>query len=270
MENANLSTVYEADTTAEAYMIAGLLQQLEMQSVVSGSRLTGAIGELPVTGLIKVQVPTAMREEAIKVIEQWDKSNPAEDTVPAANQTSTFFGKTVIFLFGLALGATALFIYDYSPSKTVVSEDGIDYNGDGELDEKWIFNGSFIKEQRFDRNRDGTWDDAALYNDKGLIQTVISDNNFDGHFENSSEYQNGLLIFTKTDENKDNRPELISKFRHGVLYKTWYYDLVTGKLVHEQTFKDGALVSARLDSNSDGTLDTDINYDAYERPIKNP
>jgi predicted Fe-Mo cluster-binding NifX family protein len=78
-----MKSVYEASHSVEAHMILHLLEQGGLKAVVQGEYLQGAIGELPVTGLVKVMVNAEDYEEAREIIELWEsgeiESGP-EDT----------------------------------------------------------------------------------------------------------------------------------------------------------------------------------------------
>ena len=49
--------LYEAEHVLDAYLVRNALAEIEIPAFVSGEHLTGAMGELPAMGLVKVWVP---------------------------------------------------------------------------------------------------------------------------------------------------------------------------------------------------------------------
>ncbi len=70
-----MKSVYEASHSVEAHMIMHLLQQGGLKACVQGEYLQGAIGELPVTGLVKVMVNDEDYQEAREIIELWESAD---------------------------------------------------------------------------------------------------------------------------------------------------------------------------------------------------
>jgi hypothetical protein len=52
-----MQTVYEAENLLDAHLVKGALEQQGIPAYVAGEYLTGAMGELPVMGLVAVMVP---------------------------------------------------------------------------------------------------------------------------------------------------------------------------------------------------------------------
>jgi len=66
-----MRTVYHAEHLADAYLVKGLLEAIDIPAFVPGEFLVGAIGELPVAGLVLVAVPTSLWPEAMAALEGW-------------------------------------------------------------------------------------------------------------------------------------------------------------------------------------------------------
>lgn len=66
-----MKTVLHALNTLEANIIKGLLESEGIASNVLGEYLQGAIGELPVNGLIRVVVDESDYERAAAIINEW-------------------------------------------------------------------------------------------------------------------------------------------------------------------------------------------------------
>jgi hypothetical protein len=69
-----MTSVYEASLSVEAHMIKHLLEQGGLKAFVQGEYLQGAMGELPVTGLVRVMVNDEDYQEAREIIELWESS----------------------------------------------------------------------------------------------------------------------------------------------------------------------------------------------------
>jgi hypothetical protein len=83
-----MRVVYEAENIIDAHLVKGLLERDGVPAFVSGEYLTGALGELPVMGLVSVSVPdsefpqaqltlAALRRERARPI-----ADPAWDAEP--------------------------------------------------------------------------------------------------------------------------------------------------------------------------------------------
>ncbi len=63
-----MRVVYEAEHLIDAHLVRGALEQAGIPAFVRGEHLTGAIGELPVFGLVAVCVPESGWAEARAVV----------------------------------------------------------------------------------------------------------------------------------------------------------------------------------------------------------
>lgn len=66
-----LRVVYEAENVIDAHLVKGMLENDGIPAYVRGEHLTGALGELPVMGLVAVCVADADWPEACQVIAVW-------------------------------------------------------------------------------------------------------------------------------------------------------------------------------------------------------
>lgn len=83
-----MHTVYEAEHLIDAHLIRGRLEAEGIEAWVLGEWLTGAMGELPAGGLLRIGVGEADRERAEAVIAEWRQSEP----VPADELDSLIDG----------------------------------------------------------------------------------------------------------------------------------------------------------------------------------
>ena len=66
-----MRVVYEAENVIDAYLVKGLLEIEEIPAWVRGEYLTGALGELPVMGLVAVSVADFDFPAADRIVAAW-------------------------------------------------------------------------------------------------------------------------------------------------------------------------------------------------------
>ncbi len=71
--------IYHAANSLDANMIKGLLAQYNIQSFIQGEYLQGGIGELPTVDLITVSVVNTHKEEAKRIIAEWQLASIVEE-----------------------------------------------------------------------------------------------------------------------------------------------------------------------------------------------
>ena len=64
--------VFNANTALEAHLVAELLRRSHIEARIDGEYLAGGIGDLPVTGLVRVVVAEQDLELAKSIIAQWE------------------------------------------------------------------------------------------------------------------------------------------------------------------------------------------------------
>jgi hypothetical protein len=151
----------------------------------------------------------------------------------------------------------------YAAYRTPISDDGVDYNRDGLVDEKWTFspNGTFLKVEQ-DRNLDRKVDAVIDYDERGLMASGRSDDNFDGIFETRQRYGNGSLVMAETDTDGDGYPDMRWFYAYGVLDRADVMNPATGRPLRVEHYRLGRLTHADVDTDLDGGLDTRVKYDA--------
>ena len=251
-----MKLVYEPANAIEAHMILNLLEQAGLSGRVDGEFLQGGVGELQASGFIRVMIEEVDYEAARKIIEQWDKYQPRELIEEGPKRAHPVFSGFI----GLCVGLISLTIYYNTPT----TYDGIDFDGDGLLDEKWVYVHDKLSKIEVDRDFDGKADHIIQYDRKGHIESASSDDNFDGVFETDWIFLNGNIQWTKSDTTSDGYQDYQQFFSNGVLNKVKFIDPVSGKPLKTQTYDRIKLRSAELDSNGDGKFDTSYLYDELE------
>jgi len=249
-----MKTLYEASSAVEGHMILDLLRQEGLTAHIHGEHLQGAIGELPAAGLVRLVVDEADYAKAREVVERWDSDQPQEVKPRSATRPPrVLYG----VLLGLALGIAGSYAFYRSP----VTVDGVDYNADGLLDEKWTYapSGKPLKFE-VDRNLDRKIDYIAHYDARGLIESAESDDDFDGVFETKIHFRAGNVELSETDTDGDGYPDLRSHYESGVPTSTEFMNPSTGLPLRVEYFKLGRLMMAEVDTDGDGILDTRYRY----------
>lgn len=253
-----MRTVYEAANAVEAHMIVDLLRQDGIEAHVRGESLTGAMGELPAGGLVRVEVDEVEHVRARAIVERWDAAQPAATaSAPAAQQLVP--GRTLLaFGAGLVAGVLCAAFWFKAP----VSKDGLDYNDDGTLDEIWTFapNGYQLKTQ-VDRNLDGKIDLRQSHGRVGMATDAEADDDFDGTFETRMTFRRNSVERVEVDTDRDGIVDLRTNYRHGVTVSNEYIDPYTAKPRKVEYLKLGKPTHADIDTNGDGVLDKRVRYD---------
>ena len=76
-----MRTIYEAENLFDAQWVKDALEAAGIPAFIAGAALTGAIGELPVMGLVLVQVPDGAVAAAAPIVAAFDEllaERPAE------------------------------------------------------------------------------------------------------------------------------------------------------------------------------------------------
>jgi hypothetical protein len=66
-----MRTVYNAEHLTDAYLVKAMLEDIGIPAFVPGEYLVGAMGELPMLGLVAVSVPTGLWPEAYAALQRW-------------------------------------------------------------------------------------------------------------------------------------------------------------------------------------------------------
>lgn len=259
-----MKQVYEAANVTDAHMIKDLLVQAGIPAHLHGEYLQGALGELPVGGMIFVQVPEADAGRARQIIDDWMQATPDpldDDTPapePAAERKRPPVLRTVTTLgVGIAIGA----LVAWSQLRGPTTAQTVDHNGDGSADEWFYYSGDQLLRVETDRNRDGTADAIVHYDRHGDMHRAEDDDNFDGRREAIHRFRDGLWVETTVDDDGDGSPEYRAEAAAGVVYLEEWLDR-SGAVVKNVSHTRGRPSRSDLDTNGDGHLDTRRHLDA--------
>ena len=253
-----MKSVFEASTGLEAYMMKNLLATYDVESEVFGEHLQGGVGDLQAIGIVRVMVELIDYDRAKEIVREWESSEvkPIKKDKPATKSS-----RFLCLFFGCVIGASIVFMALNSP----VTSDGIDYDGDGTLEEKWIYNGSILKRTEVDRNDDGEPDEIYYYDLHGLLKSAKFDPDLDGVFEGTTSYKDGKALRSLYDLDKDGFSEYRESYSLGLFISASYYSPETKNIKKIQYYENGLLlIMAEVDTDGDGHLDTQYNYDRFE------
>lgn len=249
-----MRTVFEPSNALEGHMLQDLLKQRGISSRVDGAQLQGGVGELPVTGFIRLIVDDEDYDSARAIIDEWE-STVVPDPIPVPRQKPSrgIFGAIV----GLVLGVAGTYAFCRAPTNT----EGIDYNEDGTLDERWEYSpsGTLVR-STLDRNLDGKIDAVYRYDRRGLAVFGDADDDFDGTMESHVQFHRGTIELTQIDTDGDSHVDLRSTFKHGVLLFEEHFSNGSESPFRIEHFRLGKIVAAEIDTNQDGQLDTRHEY----------
>lgn len=237
-------------------MLQDLLRQRGISARLEGAGLQSGVGELPAIGLVRLIVEEDDFDAARAVIDEWEKTAiPDPISLPPKQPVGAFVGA----LIGLALGIGAALMYFHSPANV----DGIDYDDDGVLDERWKSSpaGTPI-ETEIDRNFDGDVDFVQRFDRYGQVDSGESDDDFNGTFESQFRYRDGQVYFAQADTDGDGIPDLKSRLKFGVLLSEEHRAASSHLPIRIETCRLGRLVRADVDTDRDGMLDRLYTYDA--------
>ena len=255
-----MKRLYETSNTVEAHMILNLLEQSGIIGRIDGEYLQGGVGDLPAMGLIRVMVNDADYNEADQIVTEWDSAQPVQiknKPIKKSNHLTTG-------VLGFILGSILIGVIYNTP----VTNDGIDYNDDGQLDEKWTYINNRISKTELDRNFDGKIDLIYKYDRRGLIEFGEADDDFNGEFETKHYYRLGNTTKSEIDTNGDGFYDNQISYIFGVMDEFIFLNKLTNKPIKIQKYNSMKLISAKIDTNGDGILDTSYNYDELEEIIK--
>lgn len=127
------------------------------------------------------------------------------------------------------------------------------------FDERWSYSASGIPlKLEMDRNLDGKVDYIQQHDASGNAESATSDDDFNGTFESRHRYTKGNIEVGETDRDGNGIPDVRSIYENGVLATEETILATSGRAFRVDRFKLGVRVSADVDTDSDGRLDTRI------------
>jgi hypothetical protein len=255
-----MKCAYEAANGVEAHMIANMLEQHSIASRIDGEYLSGAVGELPASGLVRVMVEDERYEEARQIIREWEAKSPPPSRTPVTRRTLG----PVWFVAGMIVAVTAMsWMYR---SRALIA--GRDLNGDGKLDETYTYDNGRLAKVEGDANLDGKIDYILTYDSNNLPFASQMDLNFDGVFELKGVYERSNPKRVDIDWDGNGRVDRREDYASGVLSTVTYFGPDGESVVKRDRYRGGLLAEAEFDADGDGVLETTYQYDRYGEVIE--
>ena len=251
-----MKSVFETSIGIEAHMIKNLLAMNDLESEIFGEHLQGGVGDLQASGFIRVMVSDEDYLNGHKIVADWEASQPPVNIEPENKKMVGYGGA----LLGFIVGAIAVLML----TKTPITTEGIDYNNDGVLDERWQYMGGLVRSTELDQNGDGEFDVIWRNDFDGLLKSSSLDSDFDGRHETKCRYQRGNTIWCRSDYDDDGFSEYREDYHFGILQTVSMFDPTSKKLKKKQHFEGGRLRRAEVDLVGNGVLETEYEYDVYE------
>lgn len=252
--------VYSPASSAEAHMLAHLLEQAGISAHIHGEALQGGVGELPAAGLLQLLVADEDYDAARKLILDWERVQPAPKR--AAPKAKTPW---VPVLVALTIGVVVGWVLKDRAVAIPIDASVVpfDDNNDGFDDGKYYYRvgASFAHKIEEDNNFDDRVDAKTYLDANGALSRQESDLDFDGFFETRNVYADGNLQRSGTDLNQNNVDDIVSHFRLGLLRRVEISDLSSAQLVRIDYYNNFLLTNSDHDLDGDGALETRRTYD---------
>jgi hypothetical protein len=256
-----MQTIYQPANQIEAQLVVDLLESEGIHAIISGSFLTGAIGDLPAGGLVRIMVDDDDAERAREIMDGsvFEENSPkrAATSLPASGPSSWLAKVVLALVAGGAIGYGIAFWHYRLPFES----DRLDFDHNGIVDSVNQYQGELLVRILDDRNEDGKTDQITddPYGGDARMQM---DDNFDGRFESRAKFHRNVITDIEYDVDGDGFYEQRQSFANGIFQETVYYDPRNGAPIKRQLFTDGILSEDFLDSDRDGSLETHRKYDA--------
>ena len=249
-----MKTVFEPSNALEGHMLQDLLKQRGISAHVEGAQLQGGVGELPVTGFVRVVVEDDDHDAARVIIDEWEAANVSEPIPIPSDRTTKGF---IAGLIGVAIGIAVTYAFLRAPVKS----EQLDQNEDGRFDEFLSFSplGVLLKVES-DRNYDGKIDLIQQIDRKGRTDTVVADEDFNGSLESRWYYRANQPILGEFDTDGDSTIDIRTQFRDGVAVSSEYMVAGSRRPGRVEFYRLGKLTSAEVDTDRDGRLDKRYKY----------
>lgn len=260
-----METVFHASVALDAHLVQQLLERAGIPSRIDGEYLQGAAGELPPGSLVRVRVAPEQAAEAREIIAEWEKLQPDEPlSTPPAKRKSSWAPYT--WVLGLAMGFAAAWIHYNTP----ITRNAVDYNDDGNPEERYVYAGIKMQTAEFDRNSDGRVDMRYEYDSHGVPTQTLIDDDFDGRFETHVESVRGQWSRAETDSDGDGFFEEITHYANGIRTQWEYLSPTSHKVLKKSQYRGELLIASEYDADGDGEFERRVEYDEMgdPRPVR--
>ena len=256
---------YAPANSAEAHMLAHMLDQNGVAAQIHGEALLGGVGELPAAGLLQLMVADEDYERARALIAAWERANVTPPDETSEKPRALSWMGLIVFAVGVGGG---WLLHEAARQNLIpidAQEWGIDGNGDGVNDVTHFIRvgAMFAHRTEIDRNFDGTADNVILYDANGTTTNSEADDNFDGFFETKTRYRDGNPAVTTTDMDRDGKVDRTLYYVRSAVDREEIINDETGRVVATLFFEGLRPSRSEHDLDGDGFAETLRAYDAF-------
>ena len=255
---------YAPANSAEAHMLAHMLDQNGIVSHIHGEALQGGVGELPASGLLQLMVADEDYDRARALIGAWERANASSPDEATQKSRVPIWMGLIVF----AIGGGGGWILREAAKQNLLPLDAQQWSSDDNSDgvddvTSYVRVGAaFAYKTEVDRNFDGNVDDVYLYDTNGANTSNESDNDFDGFFETKTRYRDGRLAVTTVDLDRDGKVDRTSYFVRGVIDREEILDDQNGRVIATLYYAGLRLIRSEHDLDGDSFAETLRTYDA--------
>lgn len=257
-----MQQVYAPANSAEAHMLAHLLEQNGIVAHIHGEALQGGVGELPAAGLLQLLVADEEYHQARALIAEWERKQvPASEQAQERPRVPFWTGLIV-----LAIGVGGGWVLKTAAARNAIpidaSEARFDQNVDGRDDLIYFYRVGSANAHKatVDLNFDGDMDSTDYYDSEGVLVRREADENFDGFIESRTTYRAGVARRTEIDRNRNGVADIQVFYRDGIVSREEIHDNGAGRLARVNYYANFLLTRSESDLNGDGSLETVRTY----------
>ncbi|HBS04281.1 MAG TPA: hypothetical protein DEA96_04895 [Leptospiraceae bacterium] len=286
LERKEVKQVYRSANEFEAQMLCNLMEQAGIEAHLSGEHIQGIGASVQP---IQIFVPEEDFGLASRIVEEGNLDFLEEDPQirrfgpepgseePSLSRNSVkidandhhsarqtdWTGVLLGLLVGILLGAGGMFWAYNSP----VEENGVDYDGDGRLDETWIYVDERLSRVDLDSNLDGEVDEISHYDHLEFLELIQSDHDFNGTFETEYYYEDSFPTSYRQDSDDDGFFEYQEQILPDGLAEGTYFHPKSKKPIKTISYNYFKMLESRLDLNGDGTMDVIRKYNDIDEEV---
>lgn len=256
---------YAPANSAEAHMLAHMLDQNGIVAHIHGEALQGGVGELPASGLLQLMVADEDYDRARALISAWERTNVSSSDDGSEKRRVPIWMGLIVFTMGVGGG----WILREAAKQNMIPIDaqqwGVDENGDG-VDDTTNYarvGASFAYKTEVDRNFDGAVDYRVSYDANGSTTNSESDDNFDGFFETTTRFRDGNAAATTVDLDRDGRPDRTLYYVRSTLDREEIWNDESERVVATLYYEGLRLSRSEHDLDGDGFAETLRSYDGF-------
>lgn len=257
-----MKQVYAPANSAEAHMLAHMLDQNDIVAHIHGEALQGGVGELPAGGLLQLLVADEDYDRARALIAAWERANvPSPDGSNDRKPPSIWMG-LLVFVLGVGGG----WLLHTAAQNNLVPIDAeqwsIDQNGDGVDDLTYYarVGATYAHKADYDRNFDGNVDDTWNFDANGVPTARVHDDDFDGHNESRTIFRGGNVSRVYIDTDRDGEPDRTLVFVNSIYVREEVHPDNPQTIVRVNYFDEPWMTRSESDADGDGFLETVQTY----------